>query len=113
MGGNELDERSSWGGKLVGRLLLTVTVADPQQLDQKGKPVMYTGAFVEICNWRSKKLVHKIYGIVELKKYPILKAENFLNLGGQQFYKISKVLQSAYIVPRDVVINKGHGDDQH
>ena len=32
---NELDEKSSWRSKLVGRLLFTVTVADPHQLDQK------------------------------------------------------------------------------
>ena len=48
--GNELDERSSWGGMLVQKLLLTVTVADPQQLERKVKPMMYTGVFVEIYN---------------------------------------------------------------
>ena len=39
--------------------------------------------------------------MVELEKYLILKAENLLNLGGQQFYKISKVLQNAHVVPRN------------
>ncbi len=45
--------------------------------------MMYTGAFVEIYNWRSKRLVHKIHGIVELEKYPISRAKNPLNLGDQ------------------------------
>ena len=52
---------------------------------------MYIRAFVEIYNSRSKRLVHKTHGMVELKEYPISKAENSLNLGGQQFYKILEV----------------------
>ena len=99
--GNEPDERSSWRSKLVERLILIVTVADPQQLNQKKKPIMYTGAFVEIYNWRFRGLVHETHGMVEFEKYPISKAENPLNLSGQRFYKISKVLQSAHVVPRD------------
>ncbi len=53
LGGDEPDERSPWGGKMIGRLLLTVTVADPQRSNRKGKPMMYTGAFLEVYNWRS------------------------------------------------------------
>ena len=87
---------------MIGKLLLTVTVANPKRLDRKRKPVMYTRAFVEIQNWRSRELVHETYGIVELEKYLILRAEKSLNLGGQQFYKISEVLQSAYVLLRDI-----------
>ena len=90
---------------MIGRLLLTVIIADPQQLDQKNKLVMYTRAFVEFYNWCSKRLVYKTHEIVELEKNPISKAENFLNLGSQQFYKISEVLQSTYVVPRDIETN--------
>ena len=43
--------------------------------------------------------------MVELEKYPILKAENPLNLGGQQFYKISEVLQITHVVLRDTEDN--------
>ena len=50
LGRYELDERSFWGGKLIGRLLLTVTVADPHRLDHKRKPMMYTRAFIKIYN---------------------------------------------------------------
>ena len=60
---------------------------------------MYTRAFVEIYNWRSRKLVHETHKMVEIKKYPISRVENPLNLGGQQFYKTSEVLQSTYIIP--------------
>lgn len=44
---------------------------------------MYIIAFVEMYNWRSKKLVYKIYGLVKFEKYLISKAENSLNLAGQ------------------------------
>ena len=57
---------------------------------------------MKINNWRYRRLVHKTYGIIELEKYPILRAQNLLNLGRQQFYKISKVLQSAQIVPKNI-----------
>ncbi len=39
--------------------------------------------------------------MIKLEKYLISRAENPLNLGGQRFYKISEVLQSAHFVPRD------------
>ncbi len=101
MGGDKPDERSPWGGMMIGSLLLIVPVTDPQQSNQKGKLMMYTRAFVEIYNWRSRGLVHETHGIVEREKYPISRAENPLNLGGQRFYKIFEVLQSAHVVPRD------------
>ena len=77
---------------MIGRLLLTVTVADLQRLDRNDKLVMYIEAFIEFYNWRSRGLVHKTYKMVELEKYPISRVENLLNLGDQRFYKISEVL---------------------
>ena len=62
---------------------------------------MYTKAFVEIYNWRYKELIYKTHGIVKLEKYSISRAKNSLNLSSQRFYKISKVLQSAHVMPRD------------
>ncbi len=93
---------------MIGKLLLTVTLADQQQLDQKRKSVIYTGAFVEIYNWRYRRLVHETHGIVELEKYPISRVENLLNPGNQKFYKISKVLQSTYIVLRNIESNTSY-----
>ena len=66
---------------------------------------MYTRALVEVYNWHSRNLVYKIHEIIKLEKYLISKAGNPLNLGGQQFYKISKVLQSAYIISRNTKNN--------
>ena len=67
--------------------------------------MLYTGAFVKVYNWRSRKLVYETHEIVKLKKHQISKTENLLNLSGQQFYKISKVLQIAYIIPKDTEDN--------
>lgn len=92
MGGNKLDEKSFWWSRIIGKLLFTIIVTDPKKLDWKKKLVIYIIIFVEIYNWQSKELVHKTYGIIKLKKYPISKIENFLNLGNQQFYKVFEVL---------------------
>ncbi len=69
---------------------------------------MYTGTFVEIYNWYYKRLVHETHGMVELEKYQISRAKNPLNQGGQQFYKISEVLQRAHVVPRDIKHNTSY-----
>ena len=90
---------------MIGKLLLTVIVVDPQQLNQKDIPVIYTRAFIELYNWCSSELVYETHGIVKLEKYPISRAENSLNLVGQRFYKISEVLQSAHILGRDTKSN--------
>ncbi len=67
--------------------------------------MMSPKAFVEISNWRFRRLVHKTHRMIKLEKYSISRAENPLNLGGQQFYKISEFLQSAYIVLKDIKDN--------
>ena len=43
-------------------------MADPESFTLKGKPVTYTGAFVELYNWSNCGQVHKIYEIIELEK---------------------------------------------
>ena len=86
---------------MIRRLLLTIIVANTQQLNRKKKLVIYTRVFVEIYNWCSRRLVHKTYGIVKLEKYPISRTENSLNLDGQHFNKISEVLQNAHVILRD------------
>ncbi len=51
IGGKEPGNKGRpWNGKLIGKLLLTVTMADPEQFTPKGKPVTYTGALVELYN---------------------------------------------------------------
>ena len=40
--------RKSHKWKTIEKLLLIVTVADPEQFMAKAKPITYTGAFVEL-----------------------------------------------------------------
>ena len=53
-GGEPINQPSNKGkslnSKLIRKLLLIVTVANPEQFTPKGKPVTYTGAFVELYN---------------------------------------------------------------
>ena len=44
------NKRKPWNGKLIRKLLLTVTVVDPKRFIPKSKLVTYTGAFVELYN---------------------------------------------------------------
>lgn len=62
---------------------------------------MYIEAFIVIYNWQNRELVYKTNGMVKLEKYLISRAEYFLNLDSQKFYKISEILQSAYVMPRN------------
>ncbi len=80
MEGEPRNEGRSWNDKLIGKLLLTVTVADPKQFTPKGKSVIYTGAWVELYNWRNYGQVYEIHGMIELEKICALIAENPHNL---------------------------------
>ena len=45
-----------------------MTIADPEQFTAKGKPITYTGVFVELYNWRNRGQVHEMYRMVELER---------------------------------------------
>ena len=76
-------------------------MADLEQFTLKNKLVIYTGALVELYNWRNCGQVHEIYGIVELEKIYALIAKNPRNLGACQIIEIPSVLHSAYMISRD------------
>ena len=91
----------SWNSKLIGRLLLTMTVTDPKQLTPKAKPVTYTRAFVELYNWSNSWQIHEIHRIIKLEKMHASTAENLCNLGAYWIIEISSVLHSAHVIPRN------------
>ena len=76
-------------------------MADLERFTPKGKPVIYTGALVELYNWRNHEQVHEIHGIIELEKICVLIAENLCNLGTYWIIEISLVLCSAHVALRD------------
>ncbi len=90
-----------WNGKLIGKLLLAVTVADRERFTPKGKPVTYTGALVELYNWRNRGQVHEIHGMIKLEKIRASIAENPRNLSAHRIIEIFSVLHRAQVVPRD------------
>ena len=95
------NEGKPCNGKLIGRLLVTVTLADPERFTPKGKPITYTEVFVELYNWKNRGQVYKIYGMVELEKIRALTAENLCKLGAHRIIEISLILRIAHVVLRD------------
>ncbi len=96
-----LNDRKPWNGKQIGKLLLIVTIADPERFTDKGKSITYIGAFVELYNWRNRGQVHEIHGMVELEKMRGSTAKHPRNLGAHCIVEISSILRGAHVVPRD------------
>ncbi len=96
-----LNDRKPWNGKQIGKLLLIVTVADPEQFTDKGKLITYIGAFVKLYNWRNRGQVHEIHGMVEFEKTCTSIAKYPRNLDAHRIVEISSILRGAHVVPRD------------
>ena len=79
-------------------MLLTITLADPEQFTPKSKPVIYTEALIELYNWKNRGQVYEIHGIVELEKMRILIAKNPRNLGAHRIIEISLVLHNTHVI---------------
>ena len=92
------NKKKPWNGKLIRKLLLTMTVADPKRFTPKSKPITYTGAFIELYIWRNVGQVHEIYKMIELKKIRAWTKENLCNLGAHPIIEILSVLHSAHLV---------------
>ena len=99
--GEPKNEGSSWNGKLIRKLLLTITVADPERFTPKGKPVIYMRVFVELYNWRNRGQIHEIRGMVKLKKMCVLIAKNSRNLGACRMIEIFSILYNAHVIFRN------------
>ena len=76
-------------------------MADPERFTPKGKPVTYTGAFVERYNWRNGGQVHEIHEMIELEKMRASTAKNLRNLGAHWIIEISLILRSTHVIPGD------------
>lgn len=96
-----LNDRKLWNEKKVEKLLLTVTVADPERFTTKSQPIIFTKAFVKLYNWGNFKQIHKIYKMVRLQKWRASTAKNPRNFDAHCIVKISSILHSAYIVCKD------------
>ncbi len=81
--------------------MLTVIVGDLEWFTPKDKPVIYTGALVELYNWKNHGQVHEMHEMIELEKMHALITENPYNLDTYWIIEISLVLRSTYVVLRD------------
>ncbi|KAI9750296.1 MAG: hypothetical protein M4579_006529 [Chaenotheca gracillima] len=86
-------------GKLLGQLQVVLSVIDPDRLGDDRKPVVYTGALVEIFRPCNKGKPSKTHGMVEVERWPESKAEVRRNLGRRRFYDMPTILRSAHVVP--------------
>ena len=76
-------------------------MADPERFTLKGKPITYTGVFVELYKWKNCSQVYEIYRIIELEKMRTWTAKNSQNLGAHRIIEISSVLCSVHLVPKN------------
>ena len=58
-------------------------MVDLEQFTPKSKLVIYTKALVELYNWKNRRQVHEIYGMVELEKMRALIAKNLRNFSAR------------------------------
>ena len=91
----------SWNSKLIGKLLLTVIMANLECFILKDKPVIYTKAFVELYNQKNRGQVYKVHEMIELEKMRASTTANFRNLNAHQMIEISSILRRAHMVSRD------------
>ena len=78
-----------------------MTIADPERFTAKGKPITYTGAFVELYKWRNRGQVYKIHRMIEFDKWHVSTVENLCNLGAHCNIEVFSVLRSAHGVSKD------------
>ncbi len=77
---------------------MILTIADPKQFTNKGKPIIYIGVFVKLYNWKNHGQVYEINKIVELEK---ICAKHLSNLSTHCILKISSILCRVHVISRD------------
>lgn len=76
-------------------------MADSKWFIFQSKLVIYIGKFVELYDWRNRKQVHGMYGMIKLKKMSTLIAKNSHNLSFHWIIDMSSILHSAYVISRN------------
>jgi hypothetical protein len=88
-------------GKLLGQLQLLFSVLDLGRRDERGRPIRYTGAFVDIFKVKNPNnpRLHKIHGMYEYNKQPFNQATQRRTLGSRRSYALDKIHRAAHVVP--------------
>lgn len=96
--------RSCVEGTLVGQLLLIISVQDPDhdRYDKlSGKLVEYTGAFIDVLQWRNDGIPHDIHGLIEADRASLGRWPDQRRLGSRQFWDLTVIKRSAHVLPSD------------
>ncbi len=78
-----------------------MTIADLKQFTDKGKPITYIRAFIELYNCRNHRQVYEIHGIVKFEKICALMVKYPYNFSAHHIIKIYSILHSIHVVSRD------------
>ncbi len=86
-------------GKLIGQLQLVFTIQDPISLpNYRGPSNSYIGALINLYQPIQGGVIDEVYGIVEIRKQPIVKLQRQQKLSKRRIYIILIIIQSTYIV---------------
>ncbi len=100
--GHRVSRAAIFGGKSIGKLLLILTIRDTERRDEKGKPRLYSGVFMDTLRWCNNGIPNDTHGMIELQPWPESQAARPRYLGGRRIYEISTVSRSAHVVPAEL-----------
>ena len=88
-----------FNGRLVGQLMVILTIEDPEFHDVNGKHVRYCGALLDLLKPRNKGIPCHISGMVNLQRWPVDSTKNTRILKGKRFYSMPTIQRSVHVVP--------------
>ena len=86
-------------GRLVGQLLVTLTVVDKGCRDDRGVHPKYTGSMVATRRYRNAGKFHDIHGMIEVEEWLQSTVRTPRILTGRRFYKLTNIIRSAHLIP--------------
>ena len=89
-----------WDGRLVGKLLVILTVIDLGRQNTKGRHPSYTGAMIQTLKFRSGRRVDPTHGIVEVEEHRLPDAINDYGHTSRRFYGLPSIIRTAHVIPR-------------
>ncbi len=86
-------------GRLVGQILITVTVVDIGRCDPSGKPLRYSGSMVELWRPRNHGRPDIIHGMIEVEKVHLSQPLNSVSQAPRKIFDMCHILRSVHLVP--------------
>ena len=85
---------------MIGELQLVLMVKDKGMAGKLGctQILKYTGALVKLLQWRRRRIVNPIYGMVEVKPWPTSVAKTQRLLIGKKIFSLAHIITGAYMI---------------